>query len=234
MKRMTGLVSIVIAMVLAAAVVVVAADAVKGPESPLGKDLKGWKYKNEAKSQWTIGTAKLDEKNPAELVVAKEGGELVNAKGSGTDILTEGVYGDCLLTLEVMVPKGSNSGIYLQANYEIQVLDSFGKEANPGPGDMGGIYGSAAPKNPKYKAPGEWQTYEIHFQAPKFDATGTKTAPAKFIKIILNGVAIHENVELKGVTGGSLDNKEKAMGPLMFQGDHGPVAYRNIKIAPLK
>jgi len=222
--------------VLAAGWVVVAEEAT-WTESPFnGKDLTGWKTKTHPKntSHWVAGSAKPDEKNPAALAVSKEGSELINAQGKGVDLYTEAVYGDCTVTIDVMVPKGSNSGIYLQANYEIQVLDSFGKEANPGPGDMGGIYGAAAPKNPKYKAPGEWQTFEIHFQAPRFDAGGAKTAPAKFLKIILNGVTIQENVEMKGVTGGSLDSKEKAKGPLMFQGNHGPVAYRNIKIAPLK
>lgn len=228
------LLSMLTAVVFVAALVAIAEEA-KWVESPLnGKDLAGWKYKNEAKSRWVVGAAKLDEKEPAKLAVSKDGAELVNAEGKGTDIYTEAVYGDCIVTLDVMVPKGSNSGIYLQGNYEIQVLDSYGKEKNPGPGDMGGIYGAAAPKNPTYKKPGEWQTFEIHFQAPRFDAAGAKTAPAKFIKVILNGATIQENVEMKGVTGGSLDGKEKAKGPIMFQGDHGPVALRNIKVVPLK
>jgi hypothetical protein len=114
------------------------------------------------------------------------------------------------------------------------VLDSFGKDANPDSGDMGAIYGAQPPRNPKYKEPGEWNTYGIYWQAPKFDASGRKIGNAKFLKVVLNGVLIHENVEMKGPTPGGVDGKEKAMGPLMFQGNHGPVAYRNIKIAPLK
>jgi len=234
MKRIVALAYVTTAFVIAVAAIAAVAEEAKWVESPLnGKDLAGWKYKNEAKSRWVVGAAKLDEKEPAKLAVSKEGSELVNAEGKGTDIYTEAAYGDCIVTLDVMVPKGSNSGIYLQGNYEIQVLDSFGKEKNPGPGDMGGIYGAAAPKNPTYKKPGEWQTFEIHFQAPRFDAAGAKTAPAKFIKVILNGATIQENVEMKGVTGGAL-GKEAAKGPLMFQGDHGPVAFRNIKVVPLK
>ena len=234
--RGIGLFCMIAVFVLVAGLVVVAEEA-KWIESPFnGKDLAGWKTKTHAKntSNWVAGSAKLDEKNPAALAVSKEGSELINAQGKGVDLYSEATYGDCIVSMDVMVPKGSNSGIYLQANYEVQVFDSFGKEANPGPGDMGGIYGAAAPKNPKYKAPGEWQTFEIHFQAPRFDASGVKTAPAKFIKVILNGVTIQENVEMQGVTGGSLDGKEKATGPLLFQGDHGPVAFRNIKVAPLK
>ncbi|MBW7928309.1 MAG: DUF1080 domain-containing protein, partial [Fimbriimonadaceae bacterium] len=143
------------------------------------------------------------------------------------------VYGDQWITLEVMVPQGSNSGIYVQGEYEVQVLDSFGKDANPGPGDMGALYGAQPPKNPKYKAPGEWNTVDIRFQAPRFDAGGKKVENAKFIRVELNGGVIHENVEMKSQTPGGVDGKEKAMGPLMFQGNHGPVAFRNIRIRPL-
>jgi len=214
-----------------AAIVAVAEDA--APAKPFNaKDLTGWKCRGDAaKSQWVVGAAKLDPDNPTKLAVEQGGNELIN-KSRGVDLYSEQKFGDCLLTIEVMVPKGSNSGIYLMGNYEIQVLDSFGKDNNAGPGDMGGIYGAAAPKNPKYKAPGEWQKFEIHFVAPKFE-DGKKVANARFVKMVLNGVTIHENVEVKGVTGGAM-SAEAATGPLMFQGDHGPVAFRNIEIRPLK
>jgi hypothetical protein len=100
--------------------------------------------------------------------------------------------------------------------------------------DMGALYSASPPKVNASKAPGEWQKYVIEFRAPKFDDKGQKTANAKFVKVELNGTVIHENVEMKGVTGGALSNKEIATGPLMFQGDHGAVAYRNIKVTPLK
>jgi hypothetical protein len=149
--------------------------------------------------------------------------------GHGRDIYSKEKFGDCTIHVEVMVPKGSNSGIYLMGEYEIQILDSFGKK-NVGPGDMGGVYGTAAPKVNAAKAPGEWQQYVIEFQTPRFDADGKKTANAKLVKVTLNGQVIHENLEIKGVTGGALTGKESTAGPLMFQGDHGAVAYRNIKI----
>jgi hypothetical protein len=204
-----------------------------------GKTLAGWKAKPEGKttSQWTVGTAKLDPTNPKQLLVQLGGDHLINrttAHGQSLDLYSEALHGDAIITLEVMVPKNSNSGIYVMGEYEVQVLDSFGKDANPGPGDMGAIYGAQPPKSPKYKAPGEWNSYEIHWQAPKFDAAGKKTANAKFLKVVLNGVTIHENLEMKGPTPGGVDGKEKPLGPLMFQGNHGPVAYRHIKIAPLK
>jgi hypothetical protein len=116
--------------------------------------------------------------------------------------------------------------------YEVQILDSFGKPDDKlGPGDMGGIYHTAAPKKNACKKPGEWQKFVIDFQAPKFEGE-KKTANGKFIKVTLNDVVIHENVEVKESTGGGLTGKEHPTGPLMFQGDHGPVAFRNIKITP--
>lgn len=204
-----------------------------------GKNLDGWKGKPEgnSKNQWTVGSAKPDPAAPKKLVVTPEGHELINettAHGQSLDLYSEAVYGDAVIKLEVMVPKASNSGIYVMGEYEVQVLDSFGKDANPGPGDMGAIYGAQPPQHPKYKAPGEWNTYEIRWQAPTFDADGKKIGNAKFLNVVLNGMTIHENLEMKGPTPGGVDGREKAKGPLMFQGNHGPVAYRNIKIEPLK
>jgi hypothetical protein len=204
-----------------------------------GKNLDGWKPRPEgnAQSQWKVGSAKPDSADPKKLAVTPDGNELINqtsAHGQSLDFYSEALHGDAIITLEVMVPKESNSGIYVMGEYEIQVLDSYGKDANPGPGDMGAIYGAQPPQKPTYKAPGEWNTYQIHWQSPKFDAAGKKVANAKFLKVILNGATIHENLEMKGPTPGGVDGKEKAKGPLMFQGNHGPVAYRNISIAPLK
>ncbi len=198
-----------------------------------GKDLAGWKLKGAAeKSKWKAGKAALDPQNPSKLAVA-EGSELVNAAGGGVDIYTEQKWGDCVIELELMVPKGSNSGVYVMGEYEIQVLDSFGKE-KVGAGDIGGLYGAAAPKKNASKPPGEWQKFVIDFRAPKFDEGGKKAANAKFVKIELNGEVIHENVEMKGPTPSGVTGKEAATGPLMFQGDHGPVAFRAIKITPAK
>lgn len=204
-----------------------------------GSDLKGWKFKgDEKKSRWVVGRARMDDKNPSKLAVmplnpAADGGpavrELINAE-HGVDLYTEAKFGDCTVELEFMVPKGSNSGIYLMGVYEVQILDSYGKE-KVGPGDLGGLYTTAAPKVNAAKKPGEWQKFVIEFQAPRF-AEGKKSANAKFLKVTLNGQVIHENVEMKGATPGGLSGTESATGPLLFQGDHGPVAFRNIKITP--
>ena len=200
--------------------------------TPLGKSLDGWKAKGPIEnSKWAVGQTKVDPDNPRQLVVEPLGdapAELATPTGHGDDIYSVEKFGDCTVELEVMVPKGSNSGIYLMGEYEVQVLDSFGKE-RVGPGDMGGLYGATAPSVNASKAPGEWQKYVIEFQAPKF-VDGRKTDNAKFIKVTLNGQVIHENVVMQKQTPGGVSGKEAPTGPLMFQGNHGPVAYRNIKI----
>jgi hypothetical protein len=198
-----------------------------------GKDLTGWKLKGaEAKSKWTVGQCSVDPKNPGKLVVNKDnGGELVNAENGGVDISTDAKYGDCVIELEFMVPKGSNSGIYLMGEYEVQILDSYGKD-KIGQGDLGAIYSAAVAKTNAAKKPGEWQRFVIDFQAPRFEKNNQKTANAKFVKVTLNDQVIHENVEVKGPTPGGLTGKEAPTGPIMFQGDHGPVAFRQIKVTP--
>jgi hypothetical protein len=227
----------------ALAALAVAADAGK-PVLPFdGKTFDGWNCKGAApaESQWAVGLAKVDPADPKMLVAEPAGPDAAalvctsgHGKGKqGRDLFSTQKFGDCTVELEVMVPQGSNSGIYLMGEYEVQVLDSFGRE-KLGPGDMGGIYGAQAPKVNACKKPGEWQKYVIEFRAPRFDAAGQKTANAKFIKITLNGQVLHENVEMQKQTPGGVQGKEAAEGPLMFQGNHGPVAYRNIKVTPAK
>ncbi len=201
-----------------------------------GKDLKGWKFKDEKKSKWSAVAVVVCPKNDKDFLEAPERGAafLSNTKGGGTDIYTEEKFGDLTLELEFMVPKGSNSGIYLMGEYEVQILDSFGKADDKlTQGDLGALYSAAAPKKNFAKKPGEWQKFVISFQAPKFEGE-KKTANAKFLSVSLNGEEIHKNVEMMKVTPGGLTGKEAATGPLMFQGDHGPVAFRNIKITPKK
>lgn len=204
-----------------------------------GIDLKGWKLKGpKERSKWVVGRAVIDEKDPRKLKVtvippqadAGPGGrQLINAS-RGVDIYTEQKFGDCTVELEFMVPRGSNSGIYLMGEYEVQILDSYGKK-KVGPGDLGGLYSAAAPRVNAAKRPGEWQKFVIDFQAPRFKE-GKKVANARFLKVTLNGTVIHENVEMKSQTPGGLTGKEVPAGPLLFQGDHGPVAFRAIKITP--
>ncbi|MEX2186715.1 MAG: DUF1080 domain-containing protein [Pirellulales bacterium] len=231
--------AVVVAFVLLAASVafdaaaLVAADG-KTVEPFNGKDLSGWKTKEpESRSQWKVGTAKLADGHPDAIAFSDGGNELVNVSGKGVDAYTEAKFGDVRIEVEVMVPKGSNSGIYVHGEYEVQVFDSYGKKELGG-GDMGAIYGASPPKVNASRAPGEWQKYVIEFRAPKFDEDGKKTANAKFVKVVLNGKTLHENVEMKGPTPSGVTGNEAAEGPIMFQGDHGPVAYRNLKITALE
>lgn len=228
-----------LATVAAALALLPAGAADSKPIEPFnGKDLKGWKLKDEKKSKWAAEWVRVDSGKPSELAVNPQQStsppprELANMKAGGTDIYTEEKFGDLTLEIEFMVPKGSNSGIYMMGEYEVQVLDSYGKPDDKlTQGDLGALYSAAAPKKNASKKPGEWQKFVIEFQAPKFDG-GKKIANAKFVKVTLNGVVLHENVEMKQQTPGGLTGKEHPTGPLMFQGDHGPVAFRNIKITP--
>jgi hypothetical protein len=204
-----------------------------------GKDLTGWKFRGDAKkNKWTVGIAALDQENPDQLrlgmgaVPKGRARHLVNLK-PGVDILTEDAYGDVHLELEFMIPKGANSGVYLMGEYEVQIYDTHGKKPIENV-DMASIYRVAAPSEDASKKFGEWQKLVIDFEAPKFE-DGKKVAHAKFVKVEFNGTVIHENVECtRGVTPGGLAGKEAAEGPLLFQGDHGAVAFRNIKITPVK
>ena len=149
---------------------------------------------------------------------------------------------DMELDLEVMMPKGSNSGVYFQSRYEIQLLDSWGVDS-PTYNDMGGIYqrwdesrpegqrgyNGHAPRLNVARAPGLWQHLNILFRAPRFDQEGNKIENARFERVMLNGVVIHENIELTGPTRAAAYKDEVGTAPLMFQGDHGPVAMRNIR-----
>jgi hypothetical protein len=205
-----------------------------------GPEMAGWKFRNEkAKKTWkAVSEVKLDEADAKRLVagVTKWPGIafLNGDDGRGSDIMSEKSFGDCELHVEFMVPKGSNSGVYVMGHYEVQILDSFGKkDKDLNMGDVGGVYDHKAPSTNAAKAPGEWQKFEIHFKAPRFDKDGKKTEPAVFVLVKLNGVTVQENVELKGPTTASLGGKEKAEGPILLQGDHGPVAYRNIRVKPM-
>ena len=209
-----------------------AADNAKTISLLNGKDLSGWKTVGKGDSQWKFGRAALDDADPKKLKVDGPGEELISP-AKGLNLATEASFKDCLLEFEFMVSKNSNSGVKLMNIYEIQILDSFGK--NPaGKSDCGAVYMEVAPKVNASKKPGEWQSLVIEFRGPRFDDAGAKTANAKFVKVILNGQLVQENVELaRGTGGGGKTAKEKPEGPVYLQGDHGPVAFRNMKLTPL-
>lgn len=184
---------------------------------------------------WKVGKAKVSASNPKQLEAAPGTGEMINVSpehGASQDIYSKAKFGDCLIEAEVMVPKDSNSGVYVMGEYEVQVLDSFGRE-KMGNGDMGAIYGGFAPPVNASKKPGEWQQYVIEWQAPKFEGD-KKVKNAEFVKVELNGQVLHKNLVMPDKTPGGVTGKEAPAGPLMFQGNHGPVAYRNIVVTPTK
>jgi len=219
----------IILSILFAAQVAYADSLFKGEESKPadaivlfdGKDLSGWV---------SAGSDK-----PAGWKVEKG---YMEVNGTG-DIASKTNSKDFQLHLEFWLPlmadaKGqarSNSGVYLQGLYEIQVLDSYGLATSWG--DCGGIYGVAVPLVNACRPPELWQTYDVVLHAPRFDAQGNKTSSAR-VTVFQNGVLIHDNVEVPAPTGANMGNDPKAAGPLMLQ-DHGcKVRYRNIWLRPLK
>lgn len=197
-------------------------------------------------SGWRTGDeVAVNPTNEEELSISKPGKNIavVETKSRAAYLLTKQMHGDIEAVIEFMVPKGSNSGIYFMGRYEIQVLDSFGK-ADVGFDDCGGIYqrwgknkdNGQPPMVNASTAPGTWQRFEIIFRAPRFDENGNKTENAKFVKVLHNGKLIHENAEVTGPTRSAMNeyDPEEATGPIRLQGDHGPVAYRIIKIKHIK
>jgi len=209
----------------------------------VGDDLSAWRGNT---GQWQIvGDVFVNPQNES-LLGSKPGtGVLLNGPAGRTvNLLAKKEFGDVKAHIEFIIPKGSNSGLYFMGRYEIQVFDSWQK-ASEYPGiECGGIYQrwdeNKEPKgfqghSPRVNAsrpPGEWQSFDVIFRAPRFDENGKKIANARFEKVVHNGVVIHEDVELTGPTRAGAYEDEKPVGPLMLQGDHGPVAYRNIWMEP--
>ena len=208
-------------------------------------DLTDLKEFNNAGGNWHIaGDVKADYTKNHDLSFTPGTGILVNLPNptDRKDLYTNLKHGDIDLELDCMMAKGSNSGIYLQGRYEIQLLDSWGV-VNPRSSDMGGIYeryddsrpegqkniDGHAPRQNTSKAPGLWQHLKISFQAPRFEG-GVKVKNAKVLSIELNGVLILENIELFAPTAGSVSEVEVASDALRIQGDHGQVAFKNIVI----
>jgi hypothetical protein len=211
-----------------------------------GETLHGWTARGP--HEWHVaGGVRLRDDDPTLFTIQPGAGLMVNGeRGVTEDIHTVAEHGSCELHLEFCVPKDSNSGVYLMGQYEIQVLDSWGTpDSELKFGSNGGIYArwipetktaydGTAPRTNASRAPGEWQRLEVVFHAPRFDAAGDKVGNARFERVALNGRLIHEDVECTGPTRGAWsEDRDIPRGPLRLQGDHGPVAYRNIRIRHL-
>jgi hypothetical protein len=213
-----------------------------------GKDLTGWHGQDPGKpNEWFISPTVFFDRllGPTRLSGRKGAGERIlnGPTGRTVNLVTDEKHGDVELYLEWMVSKGSNSGVYLQGLYEVQVFDSYGSTEPVKSSDAGGIYhrwidnkgvGGSAPRVNVSRPPGHWQSYQIWFRAPRFDASGKKVENAKFLRVLFNGILVQENVEVEGGTRAHMPLAEAATNPLMLQGDHGPVAYRNIYWRPLR
>lgn len=194
---------------------------------------------------WVLASSIGGDPRNTNAVIANPGtGVLVNIapNKSGDHLISSWEHGDIELSFEFLMPQESNSGVYLMGRYELQLLDSWGV-AEPGVHDSGAIYQrwndskkegyeGTAPLVNATRAPGLWQTMRILFQAPRFDASGQKTSNAKFLEVEHNGFLIHENVEVTGPTRGANWPKESTSGPILIQGNHGPIAFRNLVKRP--
>ena len=165
-------------------------------------------------------------------------GVMLAVRGQGP-VISKQEFGDIQLHLEFATPstpQGSgqgrgNSGVYLQARYEVQILDSFENETYPN-GQCGAIYGQHPPLRNACRKPGEWQSYDIVFRGARFDENANKTDEAT-LTVFHNGVLIQDHSTVSGTTTAAMQAEGPTRGPLYLQ-DHGnPVRYRNIWIREL-
>ena len=208
-----------------------------------GKSLAGWHPQDGKASEWFTSKSVLWRRvfGPTRLDAAPAPGDrIVNGKtGRTANLVTDEKFGDIELYLEFILAKGSNSGVFLHGLYETQIFDSFGYTGPLMVGDCGGIYrradggGGSPPQRNAARAPGDWQSFHIWFRAPRFDSAGKKTENARYLRVLLNETLVQENVEVAGPTQAHMNIPEAATNPLMLQGDHGPVAFRNIYLRPL-
>ncbi len=140
---------------------------------------------------------------------------------SGANLISDQKFSDFKLHIEFRYPLGSNSGVYLRGRYEVQVIDTKSGDPEPINNQFSAIYGFLAPNQMTAKDPGEWQTYDI-------------TLVGRMVTIVANGKTVICNQIIPGITGGAIDSNEGEPGPILIQGDHGSIDYRNIIITPAK
>ncbi len=174
-----------------------------------GSDLTGWKLRN------------VNNLPPGRMQAAtwRVVDAVMENTPHGTDIITDQKFTDFKLHVEFKMVEKSNSGVYLRGRYEVQIEDNFGQA--PESHRIGGVYGFITPaSNPARKA-GEWQNFDI-------------TLIGRRVTVVFNDKLIIDNAEIPGITGGALDCNEGEPGPIMLQGDHEKIYYRNIVITPAK
>ena len=138
---------------------------------------------------------------------------------SGANLVSDRTFTDFAVHVEFRYPKGSNSGVYLRGRYEVQIEDTAGLP--PAVDGLGAIFGFLEPSVAVARKAGEWQSFDV-------------TLAGRHVTVILNGETIIANRVIPGITGGAIDSDESAPGPLMLQGDHGPIEFRKIIVKPAK
>lgn len=172
-----------------------------------GTDISGWQVMNpRAGNGWAVKDGALVN-DPASI-----------GKKHSSNLRTEKTFEDFRLTLELNVPKGSNSGIYLRGIYEVQIMDSYGRSLDSH--HLGAIYSRITPSVAAEKPAGQWQKMDM-------------ILCNRHVTVVLNGKTTVDNHPLYGVTGGALTADEFKPGPIYLQGDHGPVSFRNIVLRPI-
>lgn len=146
-------------------------------------------------------------------------GVLTSAK-SGANLVSNEKFTDFKLRVEFRYQKGSNSGVYLRGRYEVQIEDSP-KDAHPSNILFGGVYGFLTPSEIAALGPDQWQSFDI-------------TLIGRKVTVVANGKTIISNQEIPGITGGAIDSNEGEPGPILIQGDHGPIEFRKIVITPIQ
>ncbi len=175
-----------------------------------GRDLTGWTMTDPAQENGFQAVDGMLVNDP----VQPEGQPRVRYG----NLMTTAKFEDFNLTLEVNVPAGSNSGVYLRGIYEVQISDSFGKPLDSH--NMGGLYSRITPTVAAEKPAGQWQAFDI-------------TLCDRHLTVKLNGQTIIDNQPVQGVTGGALTADEFSPGPIYLQGDHGKVTFRNLVLRPI-
>jgi hypothetical protein len=136
----------------------------------------------------------------------------------GGNLVSDQTFTDFQLQLEFRYAEGGNSGVYLRGRYEVQILDSPTDE--PASDLLGAIYGFLPPSRIVTRGPGAWNTFDI-------------TLVGRLVTVRVNGTTVINEQAIPGITGGALDSDEGAPGPLLLQGDHGPIDFRNIVLRPV-
>jgi len=151
--------------------------------------------------------------------IAEKG--ILRSPQSGSNLITDKTFTDFKLHIEFRYPQGSNSGVYLRGRYECQIIDTKSGDPEPINNQFSSIYGFLPPNKMMAKNPGEWQSYDI-------------TLIGRLVTVVANGRTVICNAEIPGITGGAINSREGEPGPILIQGDHGPIDFRNLVITPAK